>query len=120
MNAVRDELDYDKLKHLPILNAIIGETLRLNPPLTIFQRESIEDCELLDTGIKIPKNTLISIQPYIIHRDPTYFSDPNTFKPERFLDKSTSPESNIAYCPFGYGQRLCVGMRFAQVSSLLC
>src|SRR5699024_10028326 len=37
----RNELDYEKFKHLPILNAIIDETLRLNPPLVMIQRESV-------------------------------------------------------------------------------
>ena len=108
----RDKLDYDNIGALPILNAIISETLRLNPPLTVAQREAKEDCELLDTGIKIPKGTLISIQPYVIHRMEENFSEPLQFKPERFLDKSI--ENNHAYLPFGVGPRLCVGMRFAQ------
>ena len=114
--AAADQLDYDQLRSLPVLNAIIGETLRLNPPLLVVQRQSVADCELLDTGIKIQKNTLISIQPYIVHRNPEYFPDPLKFKPERFLteDKSQSAESHFAYMPFGVGPRLCVGMRFAQ------
>src|SRR5699024_9239241 len=110
----RNELDYEKYKQLPFLNAIIDETLRLNPPLLGVQRGAVQDCELTDTGLKIPKDTLITIIPYVIHRDPEYFPDPNTFKPERFLDKLQVAESNFAYMPFGVGPRLCVGMRFAQ------
>ena len=62
--------------------------------------------------MKIPKNTMITIQPYVIHRDPENFPDPEQFKPERFIEKSA--EFHPAFMPFGAGPRLCVGMRFAQ------
>ena len=114
LTELQDEISYDTLKNLKVLNAIINETLRLRPPLIEFHREAKADCELLDTGIKIPKDTLIIIQPYSIHRNAEYFPDPLEFKPERFFEKETSPENHFAFAPFGYGQRLCVGMRFAQ------
>lgn len=113
LDPVRDELNYEKFKHLPILNALINETLRLNPPLTVVNREAAEDCQLLDTGINVPKNTSISFEPYVIHRNPEYFEDPLSFKPERFLD-NPNLESHFAFMPFGVGPRLCIGMRFAQ------
>lgn len=107
---MKDNLDYDNLKKMPILNGIINETLRLCPPLLEFHRVAKEDCTLLDTGIKIPKGTSIAIRPQAIHFDPEYFDEPAVFNPER------QHESNIAFMPFGVGNRLCVGMRFAQVS----
>ncbi|KAJ6218335.1 hypothetical protein RDWZM_009492 [Blomia tropicalis] len=109
----KNSFDFDRLKELPILNGIISETLRLNPPLTEFHRECKEECELCDTGLRLPKNTLVLISPYSIHRDPEYFPDPLKFDPERFFGEN-SQENNKAYMPFGAGPRLCVGMRFAQ------
>lgn len=108
-----EELDYEKLKELPILNAIIDETLRLQPPLPVVDRECIEPYRIESHGIDLPKNTMISVQPYVIHRDPRYFKDPYEFKPERFLHKSKFNDNLAAYIPFGLGPRLCVGMRFA-------
>lgn len=112
LSKIETEIDYDVLRDLPILNAVVNETLRLKPPLVVFQRAALEDCTLLNTGIKVPRNTLISIQPYIIHRNPEYFPDPEEFKPERFVDNHA--EKHFAFMPFGAGSRLCVGMRFAQ------
>lgn len=106
-------LDYESLRSLPILNSVICETLRLKPPLTIVQRTAHEDTTLLNTGIKIPAKTAIIFHPYIIHRIPEYYPDPESFKPERFIGEN-SMESSNAYMPFGIGNRLCVGMRFAQ------
>lgn len=105
-------MEYETLRNLPLLNAVINETLRLYPPLLELHRSCDRAQTLLDTGIVVPANSTIFIQPYVIHRDPDYFPEPNEFKPERFLGEN-SAESNIAFMPFGLGPRLCVGMRFA-------
>src|SRR5690606_2681603 len=84
---IEGELDYESLRELPVLNAVISETLRLCPPLIFFQRCTAKDTTLLDTGIKLEKNTILTISPYAIHRDPEYFPDPESFKPERFVEK---------------------------------
>ncbi|UXI17782.1 corticotropin-releasing factor-binding protein [Sarcoptes scabiei] len=104
--------DFDLLKSLPILNAVINETLRLNPPLILVGRGNYEEQKLLDTGIVVPKNCSISFHVNVIQRDPDYFDDPDSFKPQRFID-DPKLESSIAFMPFGVGPRLCVGMRFA-------
>jgi len=113
LQPIRHELNYDRVRSLPVLNAIINECLRLHPPLIIISREAPEECELLNTGIRIPKNCVLQIQPEVIHRDEEYFPDGNSFKPERFLQDPTL-ESHFAFMPFGAGPRLCVGKRFAQ------
>ncbi|KPM09151.1 cytochrome P450-like protein 19 [Sarcoptes scabiei] len=104
--------DFDLLKSLPILNAVINETLRLNPPLILVGRGNYDEQKLLDTGIVVPKNCSISFHVNVIQRDPDYFDDPDSFKPQRFID-DPKLESSIAFMPFGVGPRLCVGMRFA-------
>lgn len=72
----------------------------------------MSDCKFAQIDVHIPKGTYITIQPYCIHRDGEYFPEPNTFKPERFIEKPA--ESHSAFMPFGLGPRHCVGMRFAQ------
>ena len=57
------------------------------------------------------------MQPYMIHRDPEFFPDPEQFKPERFLEPTHHPN---AFIPFGGGPRLCVGMRFALNEMRMC
>ena len=105
------DLEYDKLGDYPVLNAVINETLRLKASLTVIERVAKEDCEILDTGIKVTAGTTISIQPYVIHRDADNFDNPNEFMPERFID--TGLDKSIAFIPFGVGSRFCIGMRFA-------
>src|SRR5690606_38497903 len=56
---IEGELDYEMLRDLPVLNAVINETLRLCPPLTFFQRCTAKDITLLDTGIKVSKDTVL-------------------------------------------------------------
>lgn len=111
LSQIDNGLSYENLTNQPVLNAVIKETLRLNPPLSEFNREANEDFYFEQLKIMIPKNTMILIQPYAIHRNADYFDDPESFRPERWL--SDNPDPHGAYIPFGIGNRLCVGMRFA-------
>jgi len=60
----------------------------------------------------VKKGTLLWIPFYGLQHDPKYFSEPDKFKPERFLDKGDQCNFN-AYYPFGLGPRMCIGNRFA-------
>ena len=95
-----------------ILDGVINEVLRLRPPLSVISRVASEDCYLGNTGILLKKGTQIITNPNVIHTDPDYFRDPLEFLPERFINKE--PETVNNFIPFGYGNRLCVGQRFAQ------
>ncbi|CAG2113743.1 unnamed protein product, partial [Medioppia subpectinata] len=117
LNALDTDFTYENLNQCQYLNAVIDETLRLAPPLSSVQRECIQDYKLGNTGITIPAGTNIEIQPFVIHRDPEYFVDPDEFRPERFIDVKHPP---YAYVPFGCGPRQCVGMRFALNEMRLC
>lgn len=97
----------DKLENLDL---IIHETLRLAPPIWTLSRKAIHDDEIL--GYRIPANTLVNISPYLIHRHPRYWHQPNVFYPERF--KTNSPKRpKCAYIPFGFGPRACIGRQFS-------
>ncbi|CAG2178599.1 unnamed protein product, partial [Oppiella nova] len=96
------------------LNAVINETLRLAPPLSSVQRVSVEDYKL---GNTVPKGTTLEFQPYVLHRDPLNFDDPEQFIPERFVNPTHHP---YAFVPFGGGPRLCIGQRFALNEMRMC
>ncbi|XP_053212551.1 uncharacterized protein LOC128396055 [Panonychus citri] len=111
-----DIQDYDVLSGLTYLDAVINESLRIDPPIIVFQRTAHEDYTLPGTNIFIPKHTRITIPVYAIHHDPDNYSDPEEFKPERFINESPKP---FTFLPFGAGPRICIGMRFALINAKL-
>ncbi|KAK8969828.1 Flavonoid 3'-monooxygenase [Platanthera guangdongensis] len=106
------ELD---LPHLPLLQAIIKETLRLHPPAPIsLPRVAVEDCEI--DGYLIPKGTTLLLNIWAIGRDPdVWLDEPLAFRPDRFLpggrQEGVEPKGGyFGLLPFGAGRRMCVGM----------
>ncbi|XP_059637760.1 cytochrome P450 CYP82D47-like [Cornus florida] len=122
LKKVQDELhvhigrerlvDETDVKNLVYLQAVLKETLRLYPagPLSI-PHESIEDCIL--GGYNIPKGTRLLVNLWKIHRDPRVWSDPNEFRPERFLTSHKDVDvrgQHFELIPFGSGRRMCPGI----------
>lgn len=93
------------------LSAVINETMRLYPPAWISDRVALQDDEF--RGFRIPKDTILVLFYYGLHRDNKYFDDPEAFRPDRFLKKNSDKERTKAFYPFGSGPRLCIGNNFA-------
>ncbi|RDD39455.1 Cytochrome P450 3A24 [Trichoplax sp. H2] len=108
---ISDSLDYNIVSEMPYLDMVIAETLRLYPPAITTNRE-VSQSMIID-GIHIPKDVILAIPIYSIHRDPTYWHDPEQFIPERFTSEAKASRNPYAYLPFGIGPRNCVGMRLA-------
>ena len=106
-------IDYEKITSSPYLEAFIKEVLRMHLPIAKIFRKALVDSELNYNGksIEIPKETLIAIPIYALHRYEKYFPEPNKFKPERFLNNEPLP---FTYLPFGDGPRNCVAMRLGK------
>ncbi|KAL3813651.1 hypothetical protein ACJIZ3_014919 [Penstemon smallii] len=106
-NRLIDESD---ISHLPYLKNIISETSRLFPtaPLLV-PHESSADCKI--GGYDIPKGTILQVNAWAIHRDPTIWDDPTSFKPERFEGGEVGPPKLV---PFGMGRRSCPGSDLAE------
>lgn len=95
---------------LSYLNAVIDEALRLYPPgYTLFLRQATKDIDI--AGVEVKSGDLLQIIPYMTGRDPRFFDEPDTFRPERFLSESTWPF--YANIPFSAGPRACTGHQFA-------
>ncbi|HEV2299168.1 MAG TPA: cytochrome P450 [Candidatus Acidoferrales bacterium] len=107
----------EDLESLPYLDAVIREALRLYPPAYVIGRLAIEPVEL--GGYSFPAGTTILMSPWILHRDPRYFAEPDSFCPERWLDGLAARLPSHAYFPFGGGPRRCIGQGFAMMEAAL-
>jgi len=99
------------LPKLAYTQQVIQEVLRLYPAAYLFAREAVTD-DVID-GYPIPPKTLIFITPFITHRDPTYWPDPERFDPDRFAPEQVSNRPRHIYYPFGEGPHVCIGNNFA-------
>ena len=91
--------------------------MRLYPPAPRFDREAVAADELC--GHRVDPGDIISIWPWLIHRQRRLWDDPDAFRPERFLPGGSAEKRHrFQYIPFGAGPRTCVGARFAVVEAL--
>lgn len=103
------------LEHLPYLDAVVRETLRIYPPAYAFARELVQPIEL--GGYTLPVGSHVIISPFGVHRNPGLYTDPQQFRPERWLSGETRELPRFAYLPFGGGHRVCIGNHFAQLEA---
>jgi cytochrome P450 len=102
---------------LPYLQAVMSEILRLYPPAYITAREAIEPCQI--GGYEFLPGTTILFSQWVMHRDPRYFDDPDTFRPERWIEGLANRLPAGAYYPFGDGPRRCIGQGFALLEAAI-
>ena len=105
------------LPRLPFTEAVVKEGLRMYPPAYVIGRESLAGCDL--GGWRCGARTTVYFAPWVLHRDARHFPEPERFRPERWLDGSTSKLPKYAYIPFGGGPRICIGERFAMMEGVL-
>lgn len=96
------------LREMPLLEAFIGEVLRLHPPLVVLMRRVLQD--LTFRGALIPAGKTVAVSIYESHQNPDYFPEPGRFDPQR-----REPERPFVYIPFGGGRHKCAGNAFAML-----
>jgi cytochrome P450 len=106
--------DAQKLRYA---EATITESMRLYPPAYALGRESVRDCSI--HGFDARAGTTFFIVPWVMHRDPRWFEEPEAFRPERWLDGLEGRLPRYVFMPFGGGPRLCIGNRFAMLEAVL-
>lgn len=94
---------------LPLLEAVVKETLRLYPTAPAGLRQA--GCDVVYKNFLIPKGSLLAYSIYVTHRQEASFENALSFKPERWLE-GPKPDT-FAYLPFGYGARYCIGAQLA-------
>jgi cytochrome P450 len=102
-----------ELPRLSYTTAVLQETLRLYPPLWIWSRPPTEDDEI--AGYHIPAGMFILMIPYVTHRHPAFWTNPEGFDPNRFASGDPSGRHPCAYFPFAAGPRRCVGETLAMM-----
>jgi cytochrome P450 len=108
---------YEDLSRLRYTRNVAEETMRLYPPVWVLSRTAIGDDEM--GGFKIPAGSEILIFPYVTHRHPKWWTEPDKFDPDRFLPERTVGRLRGAYLPFGLGPRTCIGLNFAMTEILV-
>lgn len=101
------------LGSLPYLNAVIHEALRLMPPVPQALQRVTPPGGVYIGDVFVPGNTLVGVSPWTIHRDVRYFSQPDEFIPERWLDNSSETCTREAWIPFSVGNYACIGKQLA-------
>ncbi|XP_044253698.1 cytochrome P450 9e2-like isoform X2 [Tribolium madens] len=118
LESCNGKLTYEALMKMKYMDMVISETLRLWPTAVAADRVcnkpyTIEPKNPAEKPIHLPKNSVVWLPIFAIHRDPEYFPEPNRFDPERFSDENKNNIKPYTYMPFGAGPRNCIGSRFA-------
>ncbi|XP_067676312.1 cytochrome P450 3A19-like [Haliotis asinina] len=106
-DSIPEEPNYDNIGKLKYVDNVMTETLRLYPPAYIFDRTVSETAQI--KGLTFTKGQSIFIPVMAVHRNPQLYKNPDSFKPERYQDQ----DKTMAFQAFGFGPRICIGMRLA-------
>jgi cytochrome P450 len=106
-----------QMEALPYTQQVVSEALRLYPPGWLLSRRAI-GADVL-AGFEIPAGTDVLLSPYLLHRHPRFWPDPEAFKPERFASANEAARPRFAYMPFAAGPRHCIGETFALYEMLM-
>ncbi|MEM9489043.1 MAG: cytochrome P450, partial [Myxococcota bacterium] len=108
---------WDDVAALDLTGRVIKEAMRLYPPVWSIGREVTEAFEV--AGYRLPVGAQIVASQWVVHRDPRWFPDPETFEPDRWLPERCGQLPRYAYFPFGLGPRICIGNHFATTEAIL-
>lgn len=118
--SLMDEVDHELNGRLPVwedLKQLVGiqqvlyETMRLYPPGWLMTRQALAEDEI--GGYPIAAGADIFISPYLVHRHPDFWDEPETFRPQRFSAEQNAQRPQGAYLAFSMGPRNCVGETLA-------
>jgi cytochrome P450 len=107
----------DDLERLGFTERVLAESMRLFPPAWGMGRRALDDYRV--RGYVVPAGSLVSVSPYVTHRDARWYPDPERFDPDRFTAEERAARPKFAYFPFGGGARTCIGESFAWMEGVL-
>jgi cytochrome P450 len=109
---------FDDLPQLKYTEGVFAEGMRLYPPAWVIGRRVKTEYAIGD--FSVPPKAILMMSPWVVHRDPRWFPDPDRFNPDRWatgLQPDDRPK--FSYFPFGGGTRVCIGERFAWMEGVL-
>ena len=109
--AQKSDPSLAEMEQLAYTKNVVDEALRLYPPGWLLSRRTIAPDVL--GGFDCPAGTDVLLCPYLLHRHPRYWKDPDAFRPERFDAAHESERPRFAYMPFAAGPRHCIGETLA-------
>jgi cytochrome P450 len=101
------------LPRLRYAGMVVQEAMRLYPPVYLLLRRALADDEV--GGYRIPAGADIAMCPYVTHRHPGFWDNPEGFDPERFAPEAAGRRHRMAFFPFSGGPRRCIGEGYAQL-----
>jgi len=105
----------EMLPRLETTTLVLKEAMRLYPPAWALSRRAIAPDRL--GGFDIPSGSVVLVSPFVTHRHPDVWPDPERFDPDRFLPSRLQGMPKYAYLPFGGGPRQCLGNHFAMMEA---
>ncbi len=106
----------EDLRRMPYSLQVFKETMRIYPPIWLIPRTNQKSAVV--GGWEIPPGSMVMVLPYLLHRHPGWWEDPEVFNPDRFSpDEVDEGRPRYLYMPFGAGPRTCLGHRFAQMEA---
>ncbi|MET9320590.1 cytochrome P450 [Streptomyces sp. NPDC003038] len=105
------------LDRLPYLTQVLKEAMRLYPAAPVIGRKAVAATEI--GGHLIPAGANVILAPWVTHRHPRYWPDPDRFDPERFTPEAEAERPRYAWFPFGGGPRACIGQHFSMLESVI-
>ncbi|MCB0640833.1 MAG: cytochrome P450 [Phaeodactylibacter sp.] len=107
----------EDLPQLKYTRMVLGESMRVRPPLYVISRQARETFQL--GSYTIPAGSILLISPYLIHHDPRFRPNPDQFDPHSWDKHAQQASSKYEYIPFSRGPRACIGESFAWMEGVL-
>jgi cytochrome P450 len=108
---------FEDVPRLAYTRMVLDEAMRLYPPAWATSRNATVEDEI--GGFRIRKGGLVLLSPWVTHRRPDLWDDPEHFDPERFTAERSAGRPRFAHFPFGAGPHLCIGSAFALTEATL-
>ena len=106
------EIAFSDLRKLGFIRNVFAESMRLYPPVPYLPRQASKVCPIRNFMAK--PGTIVSISPWLVHRQRSIWANPDSFDPDRFDRPETKDAERQCYIPFSKGPRVCLGASFAQ------